>query len=88
MQYKRHSERDLGELDVSVVENMRQPDFRKGCLNKEHHYHNFLEFFRQEIREKGYESVIQEHLFAHTAEADDLLSRMFAGALVNLRSLI
>jgi hypothetical protein len=58
---------------------MRQPEFFRDCLNKEEHYHNFLEFFQQQIRAKGYEAVVQECLLSGTADADDLLSRMFAG---------
>jgi hypothetical protein len=79
MQFQRHTKRDLGQLDSSVVERMQQPEFFRDCLNKEEHYHNFLEFFQQQIRVKGYEAVVQEYLLSRTAAADDLLSRMFAG---------
>jgi hypothetical protein len=64
---------------------MRQPEFFRDCLNKEEHYHSFLEFFRQQIRAKGYEAVVQEYLLSGTAEADDLLSRMFAGGYICFR---
>jgi hypothetical protein len=79
MQFERHTKRDLGELDSSTVERMAQPEFFRDCLNKEEHYHNFLEFFRQQIQAKGCETVVQEYLLSRTAKADDLLSRMFAG---------
>ena len=79
MQFERHTKRDLGELDPSVVERMQKPELFREYLNKEEHYHNFLEFFRQQIQAKGCEAVVQEYLLSGTAEADDLLSRMFAG---------
>ena len=87
MQFERHTKRDIGERDLSVVERMRESEFFRDCLNKEEHYHNFLEFFRQNIRAKGYEAVVQEYLLSGTPQADDLLSRMFAGGCLSLRRL-
>ena len=83
MQFERHTKRSLGELDSSVVKRMQQPEFFRDCLNKEENYHNFLEFFRQQIGAKGYETVVQEYLLSGTPEADDLLSRMFAGGCIH-----
>ena len=80
MQYERHTKRDTGALETSVVERMRQPEFFRECLNKEEHYHNFLEFFRGEIQEKGYQRVVQGYILSNTEAANDLLARMFAGA--------
>ena len=85
MQFGRHTKREIGKLDTSIVEKMHDPEFRKICLNKEEHYHNFLEFFRQEMKKKGYQAVVQEYLLCHTAEADDLLARAFAGTCTILK---
>lgn len=79
MQYNRHTKRDIGELDHDVVKRLRDGEYFRSCLNREEQYHNFLEFFRREINEKGYSSVIQEYLLSGTDQANDLLSRMFAG---------
>ena len=61
------------------VENMDDPEKFKGYLGKEQYFHDFEAFFRKEIEAKGWESVLNEHLFGRTEHAERILGRMFAG---------
>ena len=80
-QYNDHkkSQRSLGILDEDIVENMHDPHQFQKYLGKEEHYHNLLEFFRREISEHGYEAVVVQHLLSGSEQAEDLLTRCFAG---------
>lgn len=84
MQYNRHTKRELLPFDPLIVEHMQQPERFKTYLNQGEHYNNFLEFFRQQIKTKGYPAVIEHHLLNGSEEANDLLARAFAGMLVTL----
>ena len=48
-------------------------------LGQPKHYRSFLEYFTAAIAQRGYEAVVKESLFADTPEAQELLTRMFAG---------
>ncbi|EXJ93831.1 hypothetical protein A1O1_02224 [Capronia coronata CBS 617.96] len=63
------------------VQAMSNPDRFKQFLGKEQYFHDFEIFFRQEIEHKGWETVLNEHVFARTEHADRMLTRMFAGFL-------
>ena len=80
-QYLEHkkNQRDLGKLDMSIVEQMHDVTKFKTYLNDEKNYHNYLEFFRQEIEKKGYQQVVIEYLLIGDERADDLLSRLYGG---------
>jgi Questin oxidase-like len=80
-QYNDHkkSQRSLGTLNDDIVQRMHDPQQFQTYLGKEEHYHNFLEFWRQEIYLDGYEAVVLRYLFSGTDQANDLLTRCFAG---------
>ena len=80
-QYNDHkkSQRSLGTLDADIVKSLRDPQHFQEYLNKEEHYHNYLEFFRQEISQSGYEAVVLKYLLSGSDQADDLLTRCFGG---------
>lgn len=61
------------------VEDMSDPENFKKFLGKEKYFHDFEEYFRKEIDEKGCGHVLNEHVFARTEHADRILDRMFAG---------
>jgi len=58
---------------------MHEPERFKSYLGNEDHYHDFLEFFQDEIEKKGWEDVVKEYVFKGDERADDMLVRMFAG---------
>lgn len=50
-------------------------------LTNEEYYHDFLVYFQDQMKEKGWQDVLNEYLFAGDERADDLLIRTFAGFL-------
>lgn len=68
-------------LKESIVDDMHKPERFKSYLGKEEYYHDFLVYFQQEIDKNGWQGALQEHLFAETEHADDMLVRMYAGFL-------
>jgi hypothetical protein len=60
---------------------MHKSERFKTYLGQEDYYHDFLVFFQQEIESKGWQDTLQEHLFAETEHADDMLVRLYAGFL-------
>lgn len=60
---------------------MHDPARFKTYLGKEKHYHDFLQYFRDEISKKGWETVLNDELFKGDERADDLLARLFSGFL-------
>lgn len=50
-------------------------------LGKEKYYHDFLQYFSDQISAKGWEAVLNEELFKGDERADDMLARLFAGFL-------
>ena len=61
------------------VESMADPEAFKNFLGKEQYFHDFEAFFRQEIEKKGWEQVLNEHVFSRTEHAERIFDRMFAG---------
>jgi hypothetical protein len=61
------------------VQSMDDPEEFKKFLGKEQYFHDFEDFFRKQIEEKGWEQVLNEHVFARTEHAERILDRMFAG---------
>jgi hypothetical protein len=68
-------------LKESIVNDLHKPERFKTYLGQEDYYHDFLVFFQQEIDSKGWQNTLQEHLFAETEHADDMLVRLYAGFL-------
>jgi hypothetical protein len=63
------------------VQSMADPDAFEKFLGKEQYFHDFEDFFRKEIEEKGWEAVVNEHVFARTEHSERILDRMLAGFL-------
>ena len=63
------------------MQDMYDPAKFHDYMGDEKYYHDFLIFFQQEIDKKGWEAVIDEHLFAGNDRTDNLLGRMFAGGI-------
>lgn len=74
-------QRRLKPADSSIIENLHDPEKFKQHLGDESWYHEYLEFFREEIEKKGWEGVLNEYLFSFDERGDDLLVRMYAGFL-------
>ncbi|KAL2394054.1 Baeyer-Villiger monooxygenase dmxR6 [Exophiala dermatitidis] len=68
-------------VEKQNVQTMSDPEQFRKFLGKEQYFHDFEIFFRQEIEHKGWEAVLNEHVFAKTEHADRMLGRMFAGFL-------
>ncbi|KAJ9602241.1 hypothetical protein H2200_013361 [Cladophialophora chaetospira] len=63
------------------VEDMSDSEKFQKFLGKEQYFHDFEDFFRKEIEKKGWEDVLNEHVFSRTEHADRIFGRMFAGFL-------
>jgi hypothetical protein len=74
-------QRSRGSVKEQNVESMADPETFKKFLGKEQYFRDFEEFFTKEVEEKGWEKVLNEHLFARTEHADRILVRMFGGKL-------
>lgn len=68
-------------VEKPIVQAMTDLDKFKEFLGKEQYFHDFEIFFRHEIETKGWEAVVNEHVFAGNAHADRMLTRMLAGEL-------
>ena len=58
---------------------MSDPSHFQNYQGDEKYYHDYLEFFQQEMDAKGWQEILNEYLFAGDERADKLLARMFAG---------
>lgn len=50
-------------------------------LGQEEYFHDYVVFFEKEMDQKGWQAVVNEYVFSHSATAEDLLVRMFASFL-------
>ncbi|KAK0273054.1 hypothetical protein LTR35_012466 [Friedmanniomyces endolithicus] len=74
-------QRPPGPLDQSIVTDMHDPARFTSYLGDERHYHAFLIFFQDQLSKSSRPEVINHYLLAGTAQADDLLHRLFGGFL-------
>ncbi|KAH8591440.1 hypothetical protein B0O99DRAFT_632065 [Bisporella sp. PMI_857] len=74
-------QRKLDPANEKVVEEMSKPELYKKYLGKGKHYPDFLVFWQNEMDRKGWENVLNEYLFSRSEQAEDLLTRLFAGFL-------
>ncbi|CAI6298918.1 unnamed protein product [Periconia digitata] len=74
-------QRPVVALDPAIVEDMRNPERFKTYLGRERYYNDYLVFFKEEIKNKGWEAVVTEYVFKGDERADDMLVRMFGGFL-------
>ncbi|EXJ74684.1 uncharacterized protein A1O5_01378 [Cladophialophora psammophila CBS 110553] len=70
-------------VDKQDVEALADRDKFREFLGKERYFHDFEIFFQNEIEEKGWEKVLNEHLFARNEHAESLLDRMFAAGFLH-----
>ncbi|RMZ78669.1 hypothetical protein DV738_g3766, partial [Chaetothyriales sp. CBS 135597] len=61
---------------------LKDPATFQKCLGIDDCYPDFLQFFEDEIEDKGMEAVIREYLLQGDERANDILGRMFAGSLI------
>ena len=66
-------------VDTRVVQSMADREKFKEFLGNEKYFHDYEVYFTKEIDEKGWQAVLNEHLFAGDDHAERLLTRMFAG---------
>lgn len=61
------------------MEDMSNKEHFQKYMGKEKYYRDFLVFWQNEMKRKGWESVLNEYIFAGNERADNLLTRMYAG---------
>jgi hypothetical protein len=83
--YKRNSEyqRPPYPVEERTVTDMALPGHFQKYMAQEKYYHDYVIFFQKEMEAKGWENVLNEYLFSGTEQADDLLTRLFAGAYLS-----
>lgn len=72
---------EAGDEDRKHV--ITEENFEDSLAHQEY-YAAWLDFFQDEINQKGWQDVLIEYLFAETPRADDLLGRMFEGTYSRL----
>lgn len=75
-------QRNIQPLDNAILENLRDRKKFPDYLGNQRYYHDFLEYFRVGIDNKGYEEVINEYCLKGDERADDMLVRLHAGFLL------
>lgn len=66
--------------DEKIVDELYDPtNFIRHCGGS--NYNDFLEFFQREIEKKGWQAVLNEHVFAGDKRADHMLALLFSGIL-------
>lgn len=61
------------------VQDMADREKFKEFLGQDKYFHDYEIYFRGEIDAKGWQAVLNEHLFARDDHAERLLTRMYAG---------
>jgi Questin oxidase-like len=64
-----------------VVQDLSDKTTFAKYLGQEEYFSDYETFFQKEIEAKGWEAVLNEHLFARDEHAESLLVRMYAGFL-------
>ena len=78
-EHNAHYQRPSVSVEERIVTDMSDPEHFQKYLGKEKYYRDFLIFWQNEIERKGWEIVLNEHVFADNEKADDLLARLYAG---------
>jgi hypothetical protein len=73
------SQRPQPDINETIMKELQEPAGFLKNLNPRDNYHTFLQFFRNEIDEHGWEDVLQKYVFAGDERADAMLVRMYAG---------
>lgn len=66
---------------TTIVKELQDPKKFISYLGPQKYYNDFLEFFEEEIDQKGWQDVLQEYVFAGDERAETMLVRMYAGFL-------
>jgi hypothetical protein len=69
----------IGDVQASPEKNLSDPRIFKQCLGNNSCYFDFLQFFDQEVAEKGVQATLQEYLLKRDDRANDIFCRMFSG---------
>ena len=77
----KYYQRRQNPVQPKVVEDMSDRAQFAKYLGQEKYFQDYEIFFQKEIEAKGWERVLNEHLFAGDEHADALLVRMYAGFL-------
>ncbi|KAL2811434.1 hypothetical protein BJX63DRAFT_433438 [Aspergillus granulosus] len=64
-----------------VVQSLYEKSQFREALGKEKNYPKFLEFFQQEIEQKGTEAALSEYVFAEDENAESMMAQLFGGLL-------
>jgi hypothetical protein len=65
--------------DDSVVAEMSTPEGFKKYLGSQDHFLDYVTFFEREIKQIGYQEVLQKYMVGGSEIADDILGRMYHG---------
>ena len=68
-------------VNTEIVQDMSDKASFAKYLGQEQYCHDYEVFFQQEIEKKGWQAVLNEHLFAGDDHADALFVRLYAGFL-------
>lgn len=74
-------QRPQGPVEEKVVQDMGDKANFAKFMGQEKYFSDYKEFFQKEIEAKGWQAVLNEHLFAGDEHANALLVRMYAGFL-------
>ena len=66
-------------LHAQLARGLCDPEVFMGNLNKTKLYPDYLAFFTNEIRQKGYEEVIKEYVLKGDERANIMFNRLYAG---------
>jgi hypothetical protein len=66
-------------ISTRNVQDMGSREKFKEFLGQEKYFHDYEVYFQEEVEAKGWQAVLNEHLFAGDDHADRLLTRMYAG---------
>jgi len=74
-------QRPLGSYDQGIVTKMKDPNEFVKYLGDERQYKNFLQFFKDEIDNMGWQSAVNRYVFSDDEVAKKMLPLIFAGFL-------
>lgn len=74
-------QRPLKPANPEIVQDMSDKANFAKYLGQEQYCHDYEVFFQQEIEKKGWQAVLNEHLFSGDDHADALFVRLYAGFL-------
>lgn len=79
--HDRNSEYQQGgpTIQKSLTKDLADDAIFKRCRGKDEHFQNFVVFFEDQIREHGYQVVLQKYLVGGSDIANDMLCRIYMG---------